>query len=181
MVMFNSFTSLFESTSKGNTHYQGLTPIRYIFNGNIQNSISLSETALDLAIRCLVYMCQDHHDPDLTEDELDANIIWGAYRLHHFSSRFWLDLIHGYLTLSGSETIPDTLTDQLRTLLETRSSDAYTQSDRFKGSLHPAIRGLESQEPGLVEMLKGCANFQTSSTKSDFRINNREFVDLQNQ
>lgn len=158
----------------GYVQFVHFTVREYIFNGNIQNSISLSETALDLAIRCLVYMCQDHHDPDLTEDELDANIIWGAYRLHHFSSRFWLDLIHGYLTLSGSETIPDTLTDQLRTLLETRSSDAYTQSDRFKGSLHPAIRGLESQEPGLVEMLKGCANFQTSSTKSDFRINNPE-------
>lgn len=179
--MFNSPTSLFESTSKGNTRYQRLTPIRYIFNGNVQNSISLSETALDLAIRCLAYMCQDHHDPELTGDELDANIIWGAYRLHHFSSCFWLDLIYGYLTLSGSETIPDTLTDQLRILLETRSSDGYTQSNQFKGSLHSAIRGLESQEPDLVEMLKSCADFQTSSTKSDFRINNREFVDLENQ
>ncbi|KAG4260120.1 hypothetical protein FPRO04_12431 [Fusarium proliferatum] len=164
----------------GYVQFVHFTVREYIFNSKIQNSISLSETAFDLAIRCLVYMCQDHHNPDLTEDELDANIIWGAYRLHHFASRFWLDLIHGYINLSGSETIPDTLTDQLRTLLETRSSDAYTQRDRFKGSLHPAIRGLEFQVPDLVEMLKGYADFQTSSTKSDFRINNREFVDLEN-
>ncbi|SCN87403.1 uncharacterized protein FFNC_01767 [Fusarium fujikuroi] len=158
----------------GYVQFVHFTVREYIFNRNVSNSISLSETALDLAIRCLVYMCQDHHDPDLTEDELDANIIWGAYRLHHFSSCFWLDLIYGYLTLSGSETIPDILTDQLRVLLETRSSDAYTQSDQFEGSLHPAICGLESQDPDLVEMLKGCAHFQTSSTTSDFRINNPE-------
>ncbi|VZI19679.1 unnamed protein product [Fusarium fujikuroi] len=158
----------------GYVQFVHFTVREYIFNGNVPNSISLSETALDLAIRCLVYMCQDHHDPDLTEDELDANIIWGAYRLHDFSSRFWLDLICRYLISSGSETVPDTLTDQLRVLLETRSSDAYTQSDQFEGSLHPAICDLESQDPDLVEMLKGCAHFQTSSTKSDFQINSPE-------
>lgn len=129
--------------------------------------------ALDLAIRCVVYMCQGHHDPDLTEDEIDANIIWGAYRLHHFSSSFWLDLIHEYLTLSGSKTIPDTLIDQLRILLETRSSDHYTETDQRESSLHPAILGLKHQEPALVEMLKGCTEFQTSSSKSDFQLNNR--------
>ncbi|KAF5712258.1 Nacht domain-containing protein [Fusarium mundagurra] len=146
----------------------------YIFSTKIKNSITLSEMALDLAIRCVVYMCQDHHDPDLTEDEIDDNILWGAYRLHQFSSSFWLDLIHDYLTLSGSETIPDALIDQLRILLEIRSSDTYTHSDQSKDSLHPAILGLEDQEPALVEMLKGSADFQTSSSKSDFQINNPE-------
>lgn len=128
---------------------------------------------LDLAIRCVVYMCQDHHDPDLTEDEIDANIIWGAYRLHHFSSSFWLDLIHEYLTLSDSNTIPDSLIDQLRILLETRSSDHYNEIDQNESSLHPAILDLKSQEPALVEMLKACTEFQTSLSKSDFRLNNR--------
>lgn len=129
--------------------------------------------ALDLAIRCMVYMCQDHHDPDLTEDEIDANILWGAYRLHHFSSSFWLDLIHQYLTLSGSKTMPDILIDQLRTLLETRSSDHFTETDHNESSLHQAILDLKPQEPSLVEMLKACTEFQKSLSKSDFRLNNR--------
>ncbi|RBQ76481.1 hypothetical protein FVER14953_03349 [Fusarium verticillioides] len=162
----------------GYVQFVHFTVREYIFNTKIQNSITLSEMALDLAIRCLVYMCQNHHDPELSEDEIDANILWGAYRLHQFSSSFWLDLIHEYLRLSGSETIPDALIDQLRILLETRSSDTYTQSDQSKGSLHPAILGLEDQEPALVEMLKGCAEFQTSLSKSDFQINNRELVDV---
>ncbi|KAL9567379.1 hypothetical protein ACKAV7_008454 [Fusarium commune] len=158
----------------GYVQFVHFTVREYIFSTKIQNSITLSETALDLTIRCVVYMCQDHHDPDLTEDEIDANMLWGAYRLHHFSSSFWLDLINEYLTLSGSETIPHTLIDQLRILLETRSSDHYTQSNQSKRCLHPAILGLEDQEPALVEMLKGCIEFQTSSSKSDFRINNPE-------
>jgi hypothetical protein len=112
-------------------------------------------------------------DPDLTEDEIDANIVWGAYRLHHFSSSFWLDLVHEYLTLSGSKTIPDTLVDQLRILLETRSSDHYTETDQSESFLRPAILGLEYQEPALVEMLKGCTEFQTSLSKSDFQLSNR--------
>ncbi|KAH7186754.1 hypothetical protein BKA60DRAFT_602584 [Fusarium oxysporum] len=158
----------------GYVQFVHFTVREYIFSTKIQNSITLSEMALDLAIRCVVYMCQDHHDPDLTEDEIDANIIGGAYRLHHFSSSFWLDLVHEYLTLSGSKTIPDTLVDQLRILLETRSSDHYTETDQSESSLHPAILGLEYQEPGLVEMLKGCTEFQTSLSKSDFQLNNPE-------
>ncbi|TVY66692.1 Vegetative incompatibility protein HET-E-1 [Fusarium oxysporum f. sp. cubense] len=158
----------------GYVQFVHFTVREYIFSTKIQNSITLSEMALDLAIRCVVYMCQGHHDPDLTEDEIDANIIWGAYRLHHFSSSFWLDLIHEYLTLSGSKTIPDTLIDQLRILLETRSSDHYTETEQSESSLHPAILGLKHQEPALVEMLKGCTEFQTSSSKSDFQLNNPE-------
>ncbi|KAF5668760.1 Nacht domain-containing protein [Fusarium denticulatum] len=158
----------------GYVQFVHFTVPEYIFSTKIQNSITLSEMALDLAIRCVVYMCQDHHDPDLTEDEIDANILSGAYRLHHFSSSFWLDLIHKYLTLPGSETISGALIDQLGVLLETRSSDHYIQSNEIKGSIHPAILRLESQEPAVVEMLKGCADFQTSSSKSDFRINNPE-------
>nr|RBQ99031.1 hypothetical protein FVER53263_03349 [Fusarium verticillioides] len=161
----------------GYIQFAHFTVREYIFSAKTQNSISLSNIALDLAIRCLVYMCQDHHDPDLTEDEIEANILWGAYRLHHFSSSFWIDLIHEYLRLSGSETIPDALIDQLRILHETRSSDVYTHSDQSKGSLHPAIIGLEDQEPSLVEMLKGYAEFQTSLSKADFQINKRELVD----
>ncbi|KAF5674658.1 Nacht domain-containing protein [Fusarium circinatum] len=158
----------------GYVQFVHFTVREYIFSTKIQNSITLAEMALDLAIRCLVYMCQDHHDPDLTEDEIDANILWGAYRLHHFSSSFWLSLITEYLTLSGSETIPDTLIDHMRELLETRPLHHYTQGDQNKGSLHQAILGLGLQEPALVEMLKGCTDFQTSLPNSDFRINNPE-------
>ncbi|EWG41198.1 hypothetical protein FVEG_03349 [Fusarium verticillioides 7600] len=158
----------------GYVQFVHFTVQEYIFDPKIQNSITLYEMALDLAIRCLVYMCQNHHDPELSEDEIDANIMWGAYRLHQFSSSFWLDLIHEYLRLSGSKTIPDALIHQLRILLETRSSETYRQSDQSKGSLHPAILGLEDQESALVEMLKGSVDFQTSTAKSNFRINNPE-------
>ncbi|KAF5573491.1 Nacht domain-containing protein [Fusarium pseudocircinatum] len=158
----------------GCVQFVHFTVREYIFGTKTQNSITLADTALDLAIRCLVYMCQNHHDPELTEDEIDANILWGAYRLHHFSSSFWVDLIHQYLTLSGSETIPDALIDQLRILLDTRSSDHYKQSGQTKGSIHPAILSLELQEPSLVGMLKGCTDFQASSSNSNNRINNPE-------
>ncbi|KAF5699854.1 hypothetical protein FGLOB1_11149 [Fusarium globosum] len=151
----------------------------YIFSTKIENSISLADMTLDLAIRCLVYMCQDHHDTDITEDETDTNILWGAYRLHHFSSSFWLDLILEYFALSDSTIIPEVLIEQLKLLLETRSSGRYIESDQRDSCLHPAILSLEWQEPALVEMLKSCTEFQTSSMKSDFELNDRWFTDLE--
>ncbi|EGU76073.1 hypothetical protein FOXB_13411 [Fusarium oxysporum f. sp. conglutinans Fo5176] len=121
----------------------------YIFSTKVENYLPISEMALDLAIRCMVYLCQDHHEPDLTEDEIDANILWGAYRLHYFSSGFWLDLINEYLTLSSSATLPNTLIDQLRVLFGTRQSEDHTQTDQDATCLHPAILALESREPVL--------------------------------
>ncbi|RBA21148.1 hypothetical protein FPRO05_07462 [Fusarium proliferatum] len=127
----------------GYVQFVHFTVREYIFSTKIENSISLADMALDLAIRCVVYMCQDHHDSELTEDEIDANILWGAYRLHHFSSSFWLDLILEYLALSDSNIIPEGLIEQLKLLLETRSSDRYIESDQTDSCLHPAILGLE--------------------------------------
>ncbi|WKT45256.1 NACHT nucleoside triphosphatase [Fusarium oxysporum f. sp. vasinfectum] len=103
----------------GYVQFVHFTVREYIFGAEIENSILLSDMALDLAMRCVVYLCQDHHDPDLDEDKIDTNILWGAYRLHYFSSKFWLDLINQYLTLSGSTTLPSTLVDQLSILFET--------------------------------------------------------------
>ncbi|KAL7754599.1 hypothetical protein ACKLNR_002808 [Fusarium oxysporum f. sp. zingiberi] len=133
----------------GYVQFVHFTVREYIFSTKVENYIPLSDMALDLAIRCMLYLCQDHHQPDLTEDEIDANILWGAYRLDYFSSRFWLDLINQYLTLSGSATLPNTLFDQLRILFDTRQSEDHTQTDQGAICLHPAILALESQEPAL--------------------------------
>ncbi|KAI8402733.1 hypothetical protein FOFC_16160 [Fusarium oxysporum] len=156
----------------GYVQFVHFTVREYIFSTKVENYLPISEMALDLAIRCMVYLCQDHHEPDLTEDEIDANILWGAYRLHYFSSGFWLDLINEYLTLSSSATLPNTLIDQLRVLFGTRQSEDHTQTDQDATCLHPAILALESREPVLVEILKSCTAFQTSSSKSDFHLNN---------
>ncbi|KAL4724605.1 hypothetical protein ACLX1H_008047 [Fusarium chlamydosporum] len=78
----------------GYVQFVHFTVREYMFNPNIENSISLPDMALDLTLRCLTYLCQDHHDPDLTEDEVDKMILLGAYRLHHFSSELWLVLIN---------------------------------------------------------------------------------------
>ncbi|KAF9760965.1 hypothetical protein IL306_004033 [Fusarium sp. DS 682] len=52
----------------GYVQFVHFTVREYMFSSKIENAISLPDMALDLAMRCLVYLCQDHHDPDLTED-----------------------------------------------------------------------------------------------------------------
>ncbi|KAF4335307.1 Nacht domain protein [Fusarium beomiforme] len=158
----------------GYVQFVHFTVKEYMFSSKIENSISLRDMALDLAMRCLVYLCQDHHDPNLSEDEIDDNIIWGAYRLHYFSSNYWLDLVNRYLVLSGSTAVPATLINQLKMLVETRSSTDYIKTDQCEENLHPAMIDLKSQDPTLVEMLEKYSKFLVSSSNSDYHLNNPE-------
>ncbi|KAF4962504.1 hypothetical protein FSARC_9427 [Fusarium sarcochroum] len=158
----------------GYVQFVHFTVREYIFSSKIEGSISLPDMSLDLAMRCITYLCQDHHDPSLTEHGIDDKILWGAYRLHDFSSKFWLHLINQYLALSGATTLPASLIDQLKTLLDTQCSEDYIHTDRDETSLHPAIVGLDSQEPVLVEMLRNVVDFQFTSSKSDCQLNNSE-------
>ncbi|KAF5627128.1 Nacht domain protein [Fusarium sp. NRRL 52700] len=155
----------------GYVQFVHFTVREYIFSAQVENPIVLSDMVLDLAMRCVVYLCQGHHDSDLTEDEIDTNLSWGAYRLHYFSSTFWLELLNQYLTLSGATTLPNTFIDQLRILFEMRSSADYVKGDRGETVLHPAILDLQSKEPVLVEMLNSCTAFQISLSRSDFHLN----------
>ncbi|KAF4448414.1 hypothetical protein F53441_8222 [Fusarium austroafricanum] len=165
----------------GYVQFVHFTVREYVFNSKVEGSISLPDMALDLALRCITYLCQDHHYPSLTEDDIDAKILWGAYRLHNFSSRFWLHLINQYLILSDAVTLPASLIDMLRLLLDTRSSESYIDTDRGETTLHPAIIELDSQEPDLVEMLRNATDFQLASSKPEYHLDksNPKANDLQ--
>ncbi|KAF5000641.1 hypothetical protein FDECE_11178 [Fusarium decemcellulare] len=146
----------------------------YIFNPKIEGFISLADMALNLAIRCITYLCQDHHDPSLIEHDIEHNILWGAYRLHHFSSTFWLELIDRYLVFSNADALPENLIRQLELLHETRSAKGYQQTDRSGIKPRAAIMAFHSKEPNLAKVLSDTFQFQRVSSKLDYHLNNPE-------
>ncbi|RMJ16009.1 hypothetical protein CDV36_004314 [Fusarium kuroshium] len=149
----------------------------YIFNDQIQGFISLSDMTLELAIRCISYLCQEHHDLEFIEEEIEHNILSGAYRLHNFASTYWWKLIKQYLALSKSKSIPDSLIDQLQQLYDTRSAEDYEQVDQnneMEFNMNEAILALKPTQPHLAEMLRNVSLFQSASLKADYHLNNSE-------
>src|SRR5665811_2059108 len=84
---------------------RALTCFRYIFSPHITSFVSISDATLSLATCCIQYLCQRHHDTDLSDDKLRSNIISGIYRLYDYSSTMWLELVEQY-TRSLKSTAP---------------------------------------------------------------------------
>ncbi|RSL98170.1 hypothetical protein CDV31_012704 [Fusarium ambrosium] len=149
----------------------------YIFSDEIEGFISLSDMTLELAIRCISYLCQEHHDLEFIEEEIEHNIFSGAYRLHNFASTYWWKLIKQCLALSKATSIPDSLVDQLQQLYDTRSAEDYEQVDQnvdMELNMNEAILALKPTQPHLAEMLRNVSLFQSASLKADYHLNNSE-------
>ncbi|WAO88971.1 NACHT domain-containing protein [Fusarium falciforme] len=149
----------------------------YIFNKKIDGFISLSDMALGLAVRCISYLCQEHHDLEFIEEELEDNILSGAYRFHNFAATYWWRLIKQYLSLSKAASIPDSLRDQLQQLHDTRLADGYQQADQkidIEFNMNEAILALKPVQPSLAEMLRNVSQFQSASSKADYHLKSCE-------
>lgn len=136
---------------------------------------------LDLCIRCIGYLCQEHHDLEVIGDEMDNFFVSGAYRFHNFASTYWWRLFKQYLVLSKSTTIPDCLIDQLLQLHGTRSADVYQQGDSnvdMDLNVNAAILALELAQPDLAEMLRNVSRFLSVCSKADYHLQSCEYKHL---
>ncbi|RSL59358.1 hypothetical protein CEP54_007309 [Fusarium duplospermum] len=151
----------------------------YIFSDTVIGSISLLDMTLELAIRCISYLCQEHHDSEsLEEEKMENSILSGAYRLHNFASTYWWRLIKQYLTLSKATSIPDSLVDQLQQLYDLRSAESYQQDDQridMEFNMNEAIIALKPRQPDLAEMLRNVSQFQSAFSKADYHLKRREY------
>ncbi|KAJ4313612.1 hypothetical protein N0V84_009319 [Fusarium piperis] len=165
-----------------NDHVQFVhfTVKEYIFNHKIEGFISLLDMTLSLAIRCIGYLCQEHHELDFIEEEMEDRILSGAYRFHNFASTYWWRLIKQYLALSKATSLPDSLVDQLQQLHDTRSAEGYQQGDQkadMEFNTNEAILALKRTQPNLVEMLSSVSEFQNASSKADYHLQKCEYND----
>ncbi|KAH7249586.1 hypothetical protein B0J15DRAFT_536886 [Fusarium solani] len=149
----------------------------YIFNEKIDGFISLSDMTFELAIRCISYLCQEHHDLEFIEEEMKDNILSGAYRFHNFASTYWWRLIKQYLALCKATSIPESLKDQLQQLHDTRLAEGYQQIDQkveTEFNMDKVILALKPAQPDLAEMLCNFSQFQSASSKADYHLQSSE-------
>jgi len=117
---------------------------------------------------CLTYLCQDHHDPEIEDESITANILSGKYRLHDFAATMWLELTEKVTSLSKLEDIPEDLVNLLQTFLSERTSGPYNDTTNGDASL-PGFESFKKRWPGLHSVLCKSVNFRQLCSKSEYR------------
>ena len=177
-------SSLFISRSKSMSHCkEGCTEIqapltnshRYIFNPCIDGYIDDTATTLNLAICCIWYLCQRHHDAWISDDQIAKNIISGDYRLHNYAVTMWLDLVERYVSLNGSKPLHSDLIRALEYLATNRYNSEFVASiEFFDQSQRPNLEKFKDKWPKLHTLLMNMVQFYWRCSSSEYHLNKGE-------
>jgi hypothetical protein len=114
----------------------------------------------------VTYLRQVHHDHDLPEEDITANVISGVYSLHNLAAGVWLETIESYLRLKGSQTLDNELTDAVDMLVNERGNDMFTNSE--EPPPQPRLDCFKAVSIDMYRMLCEIARFREMSQKGGF-------------
>ncbi|KAI1355079.1 NACHT domain protein [Xylaria sp. FL0043] len=101
----------------------------YLFSSRVLGFIDLNTAALDLALRCMTYLWQGHHDLDLSDDEIKRNILSGTYTMEWFAINMWPHLAKSYLSSAKHDESQDKLGAGLNILQMVRMQDQSLEKE----------------------------------------------------
>lgn len=128
--------------------------------------MDLTEATLSLALCCVTYLCQIHHDLDVLEEDIVGHILSGAYRLDDFAASTWIELVERYIRLMGRNALSEELVDGLEVLRCERTNELYQDSTESGPLLH--LEPLKAVSPALQDMLRQAICFREASMKGSF-------------
>ena len=126
---------------------------------------------MDLAKRCIWYLCQTHHDPWIDDDEIQTNITSGDYRLHYYASSTWLELVECYNRMIGGNSHSSELILALGSLSGQRTKWGFDQdSELSEDTYRSEFDGFKKESPELYRFLCQVAHFRRSYATSEYHI-----------
>ncbi|KAF2191077.1 hypothetical protein K469DRAFT_746515 [Zopfia rhizophila CBS 207.26] len=138
----------------------------YLFSPRISGFIDHADATLSLAMCCITYLGQAHHDTEMLDEEISQNILSGTYRFHDFSMTMWLEVVERFVFSTHFQTPPDALISVLEMLVEERSNDQCS-SITEKGT-HSMLEPFKTNWPQLHSMLCEAAKFRQKCSKSEY-------------
>lgn len=117
---------------------------------------------------CLTYLCQQHHEPSLTSEEISDYALTGAYTLHEFAATTWLELLEQYIEMSSKEDVAPELISLLEMLCNSRTNFEY--EGESKNMPHFRRRSFRDGWPQLYDMLQNAAGFRHDRSTSQHKI-----------
>ncbi|KAF5700224.1 nacht domain-containing protein [Fusarium mundagurra] len=119
----------------------------YLLQHQKNKILDEGEALLEISTTCLAYLCSDCLDPDLSDDDLERNVISGAYRLLSFAHRQWAECL-GLCTRHFRDELSPQFVPLLRHIMRDLENPDYNQDsetnlrlwslDRFKSNLEEA-------------------------------------------
>ena len=167
--MSNLSTSLLKSKYHLEDYFdetRSLSLSRYLFSPSIGGSLNFADATFSLAMCCVTYLCQKHHDHNLLDEEIDQNVLSGAYRMHDFAATTWFEFVERFIHLSQQDTLSQELINALETLRCERTQETYTESG--EASTQTSLEPFKSVSPALKDMLCKVAHFRRTSLKGNF-------------
>ncbi|KAK3378716.1 NACHT domain protein [Lasiosphaeria ovina] len=139
----------------------------YISSPRLVECIDIWESTLSLATCCIAYLCQEHHDPGLLEEEISENALGGKYVFHEYATTSWLELVERIISPAAPDApISHDLIHPLGMLLEDRSNPKYSGEIE---SEKPAIKALKAVSPDLHELLAKAIQFRQECSASQHK------------
>lgn len=149
-----------------------LIVIRYILKTQIPKHICDKEATVDLAKCCIYYLCQNHHDPFLLDDELKENLMSGEYQFKSYAETAWLELIRRYIHLNGGENFSTDLLSAIERLMMERSRHDFKRRTKLKGhASYPHLDKIKARWPKLYATLRNEAEFWEQCPDSEYHLN----------
>lgn len=149
--------------------------VRYLFNPCVEGHLDSTAATLNLANCCIWYLCQNHHDDGISDDEIAKYIISGKYRLHNYAVTTWLDLVERYVSLNGSKPLSSELIHALEYLATERFNGEFTASTDLAGrSQKPGLKKFKAEWPKLHTMLLNVARFHWRCSTFEYHISKGE-------
>lgn len=146
-----------------------LMSLRYIFSLEIGNFITTKSANYDLAITSLSYLCSRALDPELSDSDLEMNLISGRYRLLGYFAFHWPAMTLPY----ARET--DYIIPEFSELLTRLALDA--RNYEFEGDTDSPENSFQNEDLQRIssegyEML--CAGFQfhLNERSADWNLGN---------
>ena len=143
--------------------------LRYVFDPRVDGYIDNVEATLSLANCCIWYLCQNHHDPYISYDDIKDNIIAGDYQLHEYAVTMWLKLVRIYVNLTGSRPLSGELIYALECLVNERSNNEFANNTELAShSYQWGLEKFKEQWPELYTMLCHVAHFHWQCSTSQY-------------
>jgi hypothetical protein len=121
---------------------------------------------LSLAISCITYLCQPHHDPNLSDDQIRKYVLSGAYRMHDVASLLWIELVDKCTRSNTSDTFSKELMDLIRLLIEERKNDSYVSPSETLDRLR--FKSLEILSLPVRDNLCEIFQFRQTCAQKDY-------------
>jgi hypothetical protein len=146
-----------------------LMSIRYIFSKEIEGFITKEEANLDMARTSLSYLGSKALDPELSNADLEMNLLSGRYRLLGCFASHWPALTLSYTQGKywSKYRIYNLLT---RVTLDARNYEFECDMDSSESSFQNEELQRESSEG--YEMLCGAFRFHLDTRSADWNLSN---------